>query len=160
MTEDNTNSNKLVAIYFDKKTPKEKITVLADRARADKAQTILTWSHLFTGPDDLRTTARAVIIQAGAPRADLIAKCYKTLAHDVELHWVDENLEFIDEPQGNTDDGDSQNGTAETDPTVQDDPTETDEESTDDLSEAESTDDSGAGESEEDEAGVGEGSVT
>lgn len=76
---------------------------LGTRIRDQGALTRLVWSHLFRGPEQLIPEARAVVIQTSAPNSKLIAKCYQKFTHECEIHFVDNEGNFVDGPSDNSD---------------------------------------------------------
>jgi len=68
------------------------------RIRDQGALTRLVWAHLFKGPDQIIDNAGAVVIETAAPNASLIARSYERFAHDVEIHYVDSDGKFVEEP--------------------------------------------------------------
>lgn len=72
---------------------------LAIRIRDTGVECNLIWSHLFHDKDDIVSEAKAVIIEAGSPRSKDIADAYLKFAHDVEIHYVSRDGEFIDKPE-------------------------------------------------------------
>ena len=71
---------------------------LGTRIRDQGAMTRLIWAHLFTGEDTIIENARAVVIEADCAQAAKIALAYERFAHDVEIHYVTAEGQFIDEP--------------------------------------------------------------
>ena len=85
------------AIYF-RKDSGTMAKGLGARIRDQGAMVRLIWAHLFRGPDDMVENVKAVVIEADAPNAANIAKCYSRFASDCEIHFVDSEGKFIDEP--------------------------------------------------------------
>lgn len=85
------------AIYFSEQSG-VMAKGLGARIRDQGAMVRLIWSHLFRGPEDMVEGARAVVIEEGCPSCIKIAKCYASFAHDCEIHFVDRDGKFIDEP--------------------------------------------------------------
>jgi hypothetical protein len=91
-------SEKHAVVYFNP-AQGEPMVELAKRLRASGARTTLIWSSNFSGAKDLQPEARAVLIQKGCRNAAMIEETYRKLAHDVELHYVDSDGEFIDQEE-------------------------------------------------------------
>ena len=85
------------AIYFHKHSG-AMAKSLGARIRDQGAMVRLVWSHLFKGPDQMIENVKAVVIEDGCPGAAMIAKCYARFASDCEIHFVDSEGKFIDEP--------------------------------------------------------------
>lgn len=85
------------AIYFHKASG-AMAKALGARIRDQGAMVRLVWSHLFRGPDQMIENVKAVVIEDGCPNAVNIAKCYARFASDCEIHFVDSEGKFIDEP--------------------------------------------------------------
>lgn len=71
---------------------------LGARIRDQGAMVRLIWAHLFRGPDQMIENVKAVVIEEGVPNAANIAKCYARFASDCEIHFVNSEGQFIDEP--------------------------------------------------------------
>ena len=69
---------------------------LATRVRDNGVQTRLVWAHKFLGPDDINDQARAVIIEEGCAGQAKIAKSYERYAHNVEIHYVNAEGQFVE----------------------------------------------------------------
>lgn len=82
-------------IYFNRNSA-EMAKDLAARVRNDGPKTLLIWANKFTDEADVEETARAVIIQASAPNAKLIQTMYENFAAGVEIHYVDDQGEFLE----------------------------------------------------------------
>lgn len=85
------------AIYFSKDSG-AMAKALGARIRDQGAMVRLVWSHLFRGPEQMIENVKAVVIEDGCPGAATIAKCYARFASDCEIHFVDSEGKFIDEP--------------------------------------------------------------
>jgi hypothetical protein len=84
-------------IYF-KESSGTMAKSLGMRVRDQGAMTRLVWSRLFKGEESIIENAQAIVIEDGCPGAAKIAVCYERFAHDVEIHYVDEEGNFIEEP--------------------------------------------------------------
>lgn len=82
-------------IYFNDKSG-AMAKDLAARVRNDGVKTLMIWAHQFSNEDHIEESARAVIIQASAPNADLIRTMYESFAAGVEIHLVDDEGEFLE----------------------------------------------------------------
>lgn len=71
---------------------------VAQRIRLENNLCHLIYSGLFRGPEDCQA-CDAVIIEVGAPRVELIEKCYRAFNPNVEIHHVDSKGEFISADQ-------------------------------------------------------------
>lgn len=105
-------SDKHAAIYFDKANNKSMIE-LAKRLRSSGARTTLIWGSKFTGSEAMQPEARAVLIQKGCANAKLIESTYRKLAHDVEIHYIGIDGEFIEQEAVASEEGDSSRETRE-----------------------------------------------
>ena len=85
----------VTAIYF-RKASGDAMKRLAVRIRDSGVQTRLVWSHKFQGPGDINNQARAVIIEEGCPGQAKIALAYERYAHNVEIHYVDGEGQFVE----------------------------------------------------------------
>jgi len=85
----------VTAIYF-RKASGNAMKRLATRIRDSGVQTRLIWSHMFLGPGDINKQARAVIIEEGCPGQAKIALAYERYAHNVEIHYVDGEGQFVE----------------------------------------------------------------
>jgi hypothetical protein len=97
MTENEPNTEQRqrqhAALYFDAKNSKA-FKELAGRIRSEGGRTTLIWSDRWNGPENMLMEARAVVIQQGCDNANEICDAYRKYAHDVEIHFADENGEF------------------------------------------------------------------
>lgn len=83
-----------VAIYHSKGN--SEVKNFAGRMRNDnKVDTVLVWSHLFRSDEDLLSVA-ALVIEVGAPNADLIERTYRAFDPDVEIHKMTPDGEWYD----------------------------------------------------------------
>lgn len=71
---------------------------LALRVRDQGAMTRLVWSRLFKGEENIIENAQAVVIELDCPGSAKIALAYERFAHDVEIHYVDQDGNFVEEP--------------------------------------------------------------
>ena len=86
-------------IYFEPKSAQMAVD-LANRVRNDPRQieARLVWGRKFRDERDLES-CNAVIVQQSLPNSDLIRSCYENFAHDVEIHLVDDEGEFVGEEE-------------------------------------------------------------
>lgn len=85
----------VTVIYF-RKSSGNAMKRLATRVRDNGVQTRLVWSHKFIGPEDINNQARAVIIEEGCSGQSKIAKSYERYAHNVEIHYVNAEGQFVE----------------------------------------------------------------
>lgn len=69
---------------------------VARRVRNEGNLCHLIYAALFEGPQHC-LDCHAVIIEKGAPRAEIIARSYRGVMPQVEIHWVDANGNFVSE---------------------------------------------------------------
>ena len=84
-------------IYFQRdqtKTAKE----IANALRSNSKIANLVFANLFIDAADCEK-CEAVAIQATSPRVHIIAKAYMKTFPDVELHYFDDDGEFVEGPQ-------------------------------------------------------------
>jgi hypothetical protein len=89
---------KLLAVLYFSSNCGAAYKKLAERVRSEGSRTTLVWSNQFKGPESMIEEARAVIIHKNA-RAEMIAHAYETLGQDVEIHFADDDGEFIDDEE-------------------------------------------------------------
>ncbi len=87
----------LVVLYFNRHDA-EAFKALAERIRSESNLTTLVWSHLFRGADDLIGNARAIVVQHGCPKEQEIVNQYVNFGNDVEVHYANDEGEFIETP--------------------------------------------------------------
>lgn len=84
-------------IYF-KESSGAMAKSLGVRIRDQGAMTRLVWARLFRDEQNIIENAQAVVIEDGCPGAAKIALAYERFAHDCEIHYVNEEGDFIEEP--------------------------------------------------------------
>lgn len=87
-----------VAVVYFRKDSGAMAKALGVRIRDQGAMTRLVWAHNFRGEEDIVEQAQAVTIQATVANAGFIARCYEMFTHNVEVHYVDDDGKFTDEP--------------------------------------------------------------
>lgn len=87
-----------VAIYFNAGSS-EIMKTLAQKIRAKQGKTTLIWSDRWNGPENLLMEVRAVIIEIDCANHEEIRESYLKFGQDVEVHYVDHDGVFVDNPE-------------------------------------------------------------